>query len=221
MDISIFEVIGPVMIGPSSSHTAGAVKLARVASFIAGQNFNHVTFGLHGSFAKTYKGHGTDLALVAGVMGLREDDERLSRAFQIAKQAGVTYEFYEVELDNIHENSAMFTFYKEDETQYEVVGSSIGGGQIIIKSINGFETEFSAQSPTLVITQNDKKGVISNISAILANNDINIGTMRVSRRGKGNVASCIIETDNIVPDAVIESLSGIKNVISIKSISIF
>jgi L-serine dehydratase len=220
MDISIFEVLGPVMVGPSSSHTAGATRLARIGGIIAGQSYNHVSFGLHGSFAKTYKGHGTDKALVAGVLGLKEDDESLVNAFELAMQKNITYDFYDIELDNVHENSVKMTFYLNDGGLCEVIGSSIGGAQILITSINGFETEITAQSSTLVISQHDKKGVVSDISTVLANNDINIGIMKLSRRAKGDIASCIIETDDVIPDEAIECLKRIKHVISVKVINV-
>jgi L-serine dehydratase len=218
MDISIFDVAGPIMIGPSSSHTAGAAKLARAARQIVGKPFGHVSFGLHGSFAKTYKGHGTDRALVAGILGYREDDERLANSFELAKSQGISFDFYEIELEGVHENSVKITFALTDQTKESVVGSSIGGGQIVIREINGFATDLTGQFPTLIISQYDQKGVISDISTVLANNDINIGVMKLSRQGKGALASCIIETDDVVPPAVVESLRGIKNVLSVQAI---
>jgi len=222
MDISIFDVAGPVMIGPSSSHTAGAAKLARVARIIVGQPFSHVSFGLHGSFARTYKGHGTDRALVAGVLGLREDDENLARSFELAAAQGIGFDFYEIELENAHENSVNMTFTLKDPSQppFTVVGSSTGGGQILITGIDGFEVELTAQLPTLVISQYDKKGVVSEVTTVLANHNINIGVMKLSRKGKGELASCIIETDGEVPAAVVDSLRRIDHVLSVRSISV-
>lgn len=219
MDISIFEVLGPLMIGPSSSHTAGAAKLGKVAKLIAGGKFTHVSFGLHGSFAKTYKGHGTDIALVAGVLGLGEDDERLAQAFDIAKLEGLTYEFYEIELDNMHENSVKTTFTMQDGSKSEVIGSSIGGGQIVIKSINGFEVELTGGLNTIIIKQLDKKGIVSEISKILSEVDINIGNMKLSRKAKGDIACCIIETDSKIHREVVTKLEKINNVLSVQAIN--
>ena len=195
MEISIFEVTGPVMVGPSSSHTAGAAKLSRIASMITNKGFNHVSFGLYGSFAKTYQGHGTDKALVAGILGICQDDKRLADAFHLAKKAGVTYDFYEIELVGVHENSVKMTFQYHKDNPYEIIGSSIGGGQIVISEIGGFKTEFTAQSSCLIITQKDIKGVISHVSGVLAKHNINIGSMKVSRKAKGDIAFCIIEID--------------------------
>lgn len=181
MDISIFDVVGPIMIGPSSSHTAGAAKLSRVARLIVKEPFTHISFGLHGSFAKTYKGHGTDKALVAGALGLSEDSEALADSFKLAKNQGLEFDFYEIELEGVHENTVKMTLTMLDGSQNVVVGSSIGGGQIEIIEINGFVTNMSLQLPTIVINQYDKKGVISEVSGILAEHSLNIATMKLSR----------------------------------------
>ncbi len=218
MDVSIFDVTGPIMIGPSSSHTAGAAKLARIAGQIAGMDFTQVSFGLYGSFAKTYRGHGTDKALVAGALGLREDDERLRDAFSLAQEKEITFDFYETDLEGMHENSVKITFSHTDGSKSEIIGSSVGGGQIVIKYIDGFETEVTAQSPTLIIRQQDRKGVISDISTVLASNNINIGIMKVSRLARGQVASTVIETDDAIPQTVVEGLEQMKNIISVKAI---
>lgn len=219
MDISIFEVLGPLMIGPSSSHTAGAAKLGKVARTIADGEFKHVSFGLHGSFAKTYKGHGTDIALVAGVLGLNEDDERLAQAFDLAKSQGITYDFYEIELDNMHENSVKIIFTMLDGSVNEVIGSSIGGGQIIIKQINGFEVELTGTLNTIIIKQLDKKGVVSDVSRMLSENDVNIGNMKLSRKSKGDIACCIIETDSKIHKELVDNLGKVKNVLSVQAIN--
>ncbi len=220
MNISIFKAIGPIMIGPSSSHTAGAARLSRIARLIVEKPFHQVSFGLHGSFAKTYRGHGTDYALVAGALGLYENDERLANSFALAKQAGIGYDFYETELDGMHENTVKMTFYLEDGSSSEIIGSSIGGGQIVITSINGFATEFTAQTTTLIIRQRDEFGVVSKVTSVLADYGINIGIMKVSRTGKGGTAFCIIETDNRIPDDVVARLKEIKQVIAVQVINI-
>lgn len=220
MHLSIFDVIGPVMVGPSSSHTAGAAKLARVARMIAAGPFSHVAFGLHGSFARTYKGHGTDRALVAGALGLMEDDERLSEAFTLAEEQGLAYEFYEASLDNVHENSVVMTFHMENGAIREIVGSSIGGAQILIRRIDGFEVEFPALCPTLVIRQRDRKGTVSVVTHVLAESGINIGVMRLSRTARGDVACCVIETDSLIPDAVVTTIRGLPNILEAQAINI-
>lgn len=220
MNISIFEVVGPIMVGPSSSHTAGAAKLAQAAKLIAKKPFSHISFGLHGSFAKTYKGHGTDRALVAGALGLNADDEKLPYSFEIAKERGITFDFYEIELEGMHENTVKMTLTMDDGSENIVIGSSIGGGQIVIKDINGFTTEVSLQSPTLLINHHDTKGVISEITATLANNALNIATMKLSRKSKGDIACCVIETDEIIPEQIEQKIMLNKNIVSVKIINI-
>ena len=207
------------MIGPSSSHTAGAARLARVARLIAGKPFTSVSFGLYGSFAKTFRGHGTDKALVAGILGIKEDDERLGDSFQIAESMGIGYRFYETKLKNVHENSALITFYRESAPFCEVTGSSVGGGQIVIKKIDGFDTDFSATSPTLAITHYDRKGMISAISKVLFDHDINIAVMRLSRTSKGDIAFCMIEADGVIPETAVNELQKNDRIISVKAIN--
>ena len=220
MNLSIFEVVGPVMIGPSSSHTAGAAKLAHVAASLAPKGFVRLVFGLAGSFAKTGRGHGTDKALLAGALGLSADDERIRDAFSLAKAQNIAFEFTAIELPENHENSARIVFEYADGTSFFVLGSSIGGGRICITNINGMETEFSAEAPTLIITQQDQKGVISQISSVLAQHSINIGVMRVSRVAKGALASCVIETDAPIPPAVQAALISAPHIVSVCCINL-
>ncbi len=208
------------MIGPSSSHTAGAARLARIARLIVAAPFSHVCFALHGSFAKTYRGHGTDRALVAGALGLREDDERLADSFALARRAGLSWEFTEADLGGMHENSVRMTFTLTDGSRQEITGSSIGGGQIVIRSINGFETEYSAQSSALIIRQYDRPGVVSEVSGVLAGHGINIAVMRVSRSARGETAFCIIETDDWIPREVEATLRELPNIISVRAINL-
>lgn len=220
MKVSVFDAVGPVMIGPSSSHTAGAAKLARIARAIIGKEFSRVSFGLHGSFAKTYKGHGTDRALVAGVLGILEDDEDLVHSFEIAKDNNLAFDFYELDLEGMHENSVKISFFMKDGTYNEIIGSSIGGGQIVVKRINKFDTDITAQAYTLIINQYDKTGVISDITKVLANNTINIGIMKVNRTARGETACCVIETDSTITQELVDKIALINNVISVHSITI-
>jgi len=216
MEISMFEVLGPVMIGPSSSHTAGAAKIARIARRVANEDVRKVLFSLHGSFAKTYKGHGTDKALVAGILGMKEDDEEIRNSFKLAQQQGIEFNFVETELKNSHENSVLIEIYDSNDICHKVIGSSIGGGRILITNIDDFEVEISAKNPVIIIKQRDRKGVVSDITSLLAKNNINIGVMRVSRKEKGIEASTVIETDDEVPINIIEQLSCIENIDDVK-----
>ncbi|KPU26484.1 serine dehydratase [Caloranaerobacter sp. TR13] len=216
---STFDILGPIMIGPSSSHTAGAARLGKVAMEIAGNDFEAVTFYLHGSFAKTYKGHGTDRALVAGILGMEPYDERLRNSLNIAKEKGVKIRFVETDLGYEHPNTVKIVFYMSNGLKVDVTGSSIGGGSIVITNINGYNVEFSGIYPTLVIRHIDKKGIISKVTTVLAEHDINIATMKVNRKIKGKEASMIIETDHKIDSIVIEELQNIKEIINVKAIN--
>lgn len=220
MNISLLDVIGPVMIGPSSSHTAGAAKLAKTARLIYNKPFKKVRFGLGGSFASTYRGHFTDYALVAGALGMSEDDENLGHSFEIARQQGIEFEFFPVDIESVYENTARIIFSGEDGEEYFVEGASLGGGRILLTNLNGLACEVSATSPTVIVQQHDVKGVVSDVSTILAFNNINIGVMKVSRTGRGDRAFCVIECDDYIPESVTEALGKVNNVISVAVVNI-
>ena len=220
MNISLLDVVGPVMIGPSSSHTAGAAKLAKTARLIYDKPFTKVRFGLGGSFASTYRGHFTDYALVAGAMGMSEDDERLGQSFEIAEKEGVEFVFYPTEIPSNYENTARITFVDENGEEFFVEGASLGGGRILITNINGLACELNATMPTVIVQQQDVKGVVSDVSTILAFNNINIGVMKVSRTSRGDKAFCVIECDDIIPENVIEELRQVNNVLSVVVVNI-
>jgi len=218
--LSIFDVTGPVMIGPSSSHTAGAARLAQVARRLAGRPFTRVTFGLHGSFHDTYLGHGTDLALLAGALGYREDDEALRDAKALAGAAEVTYSFHQADLTDYHENSVEITFHFSDGDTFDVIGSSIGGGQILIRRVNGMEVEFSANLPTLLVYHQDKPGMISEISSVLSDAGINIGLMRYTRRARGCVACAVVEMDDPAGPELVATIAALPDVFSAQAVDL-
>lgn len=212
MKVSVFSVIGPVMIGPSSSHTAGAARLSYAAGMVFGKPVRRVEFGLCGSFAKTWCGHGTDLALAAGALGLSADDERLPRAFELARERGVELSFYEAETDADYENTVIMRFTGEDGSTEEIIGSSTGGGQIVITSVDGFRTELTLTRPTLLIRQRDIKGIVSAVSSVLAEHDFNIAQMQLIRRTRGGNACCVIETDTPLPENIAGEISAIPGI---------
>jgi L-serine dehydratase len=220
MNISLFDVVGPVMIGPSSSHTAGAAKLARVASGIAPRGFSELCIQLAGSFAKTGKGHGTDKALLAGALGFSESDERIREAYKIADERGIKYAFSDIDLPDAHENTARLTFKYADKPDFTVEGSSIGGGRIIITEIDGSKTSFNAEAPTIVIRQLDKPGVVNDVSGILAESGINIAVMRLDRDSRGGMANCVIETDANIDENTVSALEHVTNVVSVRAINL-
>jgi L-serine dehydratase len=219
MGVSIFQVAGPIMIGPSSSHTAGAARLGRIAAKLA-DGFDFVSFGLHGSFAKTGKGHGTDKALLAGVMGIREDDEAIADAYGIADKAGLGYEFHDVELSGIHENSVRIAFYKDGALLCQMDGSSLGGGEVLISRIDDYEVEMSGNLPTIFIRQLDTRGILSHITTVLAEGGINIATMKVSRKNRSEEATCVIEVDDVIDEAILKKIEGNPNIYSVRFIKL-
>lgn len=216
---SIFDIVGPIMVGPSSSHTAGAARLAKLASLICGSDPIKVEFVLHGSFAKTYKGHGTDKALVAGILKMDPWDENLKNSFVLAKEKGIGILFTEGDLGDVHPNTVKFIITVEDGKVSEITGSSIGGGSILIFDIDGQSVEFKGDYPTLITQHKDTPGVISKITTMLYTSNINIGSMKVYRNSRGLQATMALETDNIIPKAIIEKMKEIPEIESIKVIN--
>ena len=195
--MNIFDIIGPVMIGPSSSHTAGAARLGKMARTIFGESPKIVDITLYGSFAETGWGHGTNMALIAGILGFYPWDEKLRDSFSIAKKNGLVFEFKKEKLKRgMHPNSVKFSMEKVGNIR-EIEGASIGGGKIEITAIDGFSVSFSGDYPTIITIYHDRVGVISEVSTILAKEHINIAQMRVSRDKKMGTALMIIETDEI------------------------
>lgn len=216
-DYGVFDILGPVMIGPSSSHTAGAARLGKIAKDIVGTDFHKVIFYLHGSFGKTFEGHGTDKALVAGILGMDPSDEKLRDSFEIAKSKGIDFEFIEADLGYQHPNTVKMVFKFKDQEDIYIIGSSIGGGSILITDINGNKVEFSGDYPTILIKYIDQKGVISRISSILSTNEINIATMKVTR--ENNIATMVVETDSEINKKVVDEIEKLNEVIYIKGIN--
>jgi len=208
------------MIGPSSSHTAGAARLARVAAALAPESFSHVSFGLHGSFYDTYLGHGTDKALLAGVLDICEDDEAIRDAESLAEKTGITWDYHPVTLEDVHENSVQITFQLQSGAEFSVVGSSIGGGQIEISKVGDFETSFSGALPTLFVEHLDRRGMISEISRVISEAGVNIGILRHSRRTRGGDASTIAETDDPLTAEVVEAIAKLPNVYNARAINL-
>ena len=200
-----FDVVGPIMVGPSSSHTAGACKIGNAALAISGGSpFHKVRFNLHGSFASTYRGHGTDMALVGGVLGIMPDDEELRDSFKIAEEKGLQYEFVETDLGDRHPNSVEIIFFYDNGGHLSVTGSSIGGGNILIVAINDIEVAFKNQYPTLILQYQEQKGVIALVSSILTNNDYNIETMVTDKIDE--TVTLVTEITHSVDPAILEPI---------------
>lgn len=216
MKESVFDILGPVMIGPSSSHTAGAARIARLAAALAG-DFNKARCVLHGSFAATGRGHGTDIAIAAGLIGISESDERLRGALMLAKEAGKEITFETADLGDVHENSVRIFFYSS-EGVHTVTGSSLGGGSIMLTEYDGFEIRLSGEYPALVTTHYDKRGVIAEVSGVLAKFGVNIGAMEVSRQQRGELASMTIQCDGDVPQGALGDIRKLEEIVSARSL---
>lgn len=218
---SIFDMIGPIMIGPSSSHTAGVVRIARAAIQILGGQPEKAEITFYNSFARTYEGHGSDRAILAGLMDFKTDDKRIKDAIELAQQAGIAYHFRSVgNASTMHPNSIRLVL-KRGEREVEVLGESKGGGIINIAEVNGFKADFSASLHTVIIFAGDVKGAIAFIANVLAQDDCNIATMSVSRKGKNDLACQVIEMDSGIRPVTFEylrSLSWVKEVIYIPDI---
>jgi L-serine dehydratase len=210
MSSSIFDMIGPVMIGPSSSHTAGVVRIGRIARRLLACTPELAEIVFYNSFATTYQGHGSDRAVLAGLMGYGTDDTRIKEAFAYAKEAGLGYKFRSVgNASTLHPNSVRLLLSAENR-KVEVLGESRGGGLVNIAEVNGFRADFSAQLPTLMIVAEDVKGTIAFIADVLAHEDLNIATMNVSRKAKNDLASHFIEIDGELAPIVLEYLRHLK-----------
>jgi L-serine dehydratase len=211
---TVFDIIGPIMIGPSSSHTAGAARIGRAARALFGRKPKKVTITFYGSFAKTYRGHGTDIAIVGGVLDFDTFDKRIVDSLKIARDQGIEVVFRESEEVPDHPNTARILL-EGGNGSTEVVGISIGGGKMEITELNGFSLNLSGNAPTLLVLHHDRYGAIATVAGILARHQINIGYMQVSRKEKGSLALMTIETDQSVSEEVkaeIEAQEGITGV---------
>lgn len=220
--ISIFDVIGPNMIGPSSSHTAGAASMALLARKIfQPQNPVFVRFTLYGSFAKTYKGHGTDKALLGGIMGFSPDDERIRDSFEIADQTGFKYEFIiDNETETDHSNTA--DIYMEDAEGYSfsVRGVSVGGGKIKLTKFNDIAVDFTGEYTALIVRQIDMPGVVAHITKCLADENVNLAFMDMFREEKGQTAYTVIQADDNVPYQALDEIKKHKYIETVKLVHI-
>ncbi len=204
--ISVFEVIGPNMVGPSSSHTAGAASMALLARKMFQGTIKKVDFTLYGSFARTYRGHGTDRALLGGILGYETDDLRIRDSFAMAKAAGIEYSFSISEEDDVHPNTADMHIAGGDGKRLFVRGVSLGGGKVKIVRLNRVDVEFTGEYSTLIVSQSDKQGVAAHITKSLSDRGVNIAFMRLFREEKGAAAYTVVESDERIPEEALECI---------------
>ena len=213
--MNIFDIIGPVMVGPSSSHTAGAVKIGYVSRKLLAEPLKKAEILLYGSFLATGRGHGTTLALVAGLLGMKTDDSRIPDSMRIAEERGIEITFGEAELRDAHPNSVQLILTGIDGRKLEVVGESIGGSRINIAEIDSISTNFSGDYPTLIVHNLDQPGHVAEVTSMLAHKSVNIATMQLYRASRGGYAVMVIECDQEVPKesiAWLEHLEGVQKV---------
>ncbi|MEG2709148.1 MAG: L-serine ammonia-lyase, iron-sulfur-dependent subunit beta [Vagococcus sp.] len=210
---SVFDIIGPIMIGPSSSHTAGAARIGKVVRQIFGEQPDTVDLYLYESFAKTYRGHGTDIALVGGLLDMEPDDERLSDSLRIAHELGMSVAFVPKSEASDHPNLVKI-FVKKGERTMTCTGISIGGGAIQISELNGFKINLDMSTPTYLTVHQDKPGIVAKVTAILSDHEINISTMTVTRESKGEKAIMIIEVDDRIEGltCLLKEIDGVDEV---------
>ncbi len=212
--MDIFDLIGPIMVGPSSSHTAGAVRIGLVTRRLLGTEPLRAELLLHGSFADTGRGHGTDRALVAGLLGMEPDDERIPDSFEYARERGLKFHFGSCNLREAHPNSVLLRVEGADGHGVEVVGASIGGGRIQIRQLNGMPLCFSAEQPTLIVRNEDQPGSVADVSRLLAEHGINIATFQVNRSSRGGTAVMVIECDATLSDDIAEDIRRIPGILN-------
>lgn len=206
-EVSVFDVIGPIMVGPSSSHTAGAVRLGLMARALLGDTPDRAVIGLHGSFAQTGKGHGTDRAVVGGLLGFAPDDDRIRASLMVAEAQEMAVTFEEIDLgSDAHPNSIVFDLWK-GETPLHCAGASIGGGMIRMTDVQGYPVNFGGMYETLIVVAEDRPGTINAVTSWFLMYNLNIATFKVERRERGGEAIMILESDDIIPDHLAEAIA--------------
>ncbi|MEM1484633.1 L-serine ammonia-lyase, iron-sulfur-dependent subunit beta [Oscillospiraceae bacterium PP1C4] len=212
--MNVFNIIGPVMIGPSSSHTAGAARIGRVAGALLGKPAIDAKILLHGSFAKTYRGHGTDKALIAGIMGMKPDDPRIKNSPALAEQEGLHVEIETGYIEDAHPNTAHITLRDADGGTVSVQGASVGGGNILITEVNGMDVEITGQYATLIVLHRDTPGTIAAVTDFMGKSGVNIANFRLAREQKGGIAVMTIGVDGDAGKELNEHIRQLPNILS-------
>ena len=213
--MNIFDILGPVMVGPSSSHTAGAVRIGLIARRLLGGQPATAKITLSGSFAATGTGHGTDRALVAGLLGMKPDDIRIPDSFALAVEQGLAFTFDKTELKEAQPNTAILQLSTAGGRELEVQASSLGGGRIMVNKLDGINVNFNGDSPTLIVHNLDQPGHVAEVTSMLSHKSVNIATMQLYRNHRGGYAVMVIETDQDIPAEALRWLSRLEGVIKV------
>ena len=217
--MNLFDVMGPIMVGPSSSHTAGAVRIGQMARKLLGNPPKVAEIYLHGSFADTGKGHGTDRALVAGLLGMETDNPNIPISFSIAKKEGLYIKIKTIKLRGVHPNSVLLKLKDENGKEIEIIASSLGGGKVKINAVDGLEAGFSGEHPTLVIRNEDKPGMVAEVTLLLSQYKVNIATMQLYRNLRGEKAVMVIESDQPINGEVLQMLRNCEGLVQVTYIN--
>ncbi len=211
--MNIFDIMGPVMVGPSSSHTAGAVRIGRIARRLLGSQPARADILLHGSFAATGPGHGTDRAIVAGLLGMAPDDPDIPNSLWLAEGVGMAVSIRTGEIRNAHPNTAVLTVTNTEDRTLTVSASSLGGGRVRVNAIDGMEAAFSGEYPTLIIRNEDRPGILSEVTRALGASGANIATVQLYRDRRGGLAVTVIECDEPLDQRLLGELSRLDGVV--------
>lgn len=213
--MNLFDILGPIMVGPSSSHTAGAVRMGSMARALLGRQPVKAQLLLHGSFASTGQGHGTHQALIAGLLGFAPDDERVPNSFALAREQGLDFSFDTVTLRNTHPNSALIRLEGADGSKIEVAASSLGGGRIRVFQIDGLPCSFGGDLPTLVVHNTDQPGCVSQVTGVLARRSLNVATLQLNRDGRGESAVMVIESDHVIYAQAVYEIRALPGILRV------
>ncbi len=214
-EVSVFEILGPIMVGPSSSHTAGAVRIGLITAKLLGERPSKAEITLSGSFAATGRGHGTDKALVAGLLGMEPDDMRIPESFEIANDRGFEFEFKNNEVKDAHPNTAIIAITGINGRNICVQAASIGGGRIKINKIDGIEVNFSGTLPTLIVNNIDEPGHVAAVAGTLSGSGFNIANMQLYRNKRGGTAVMVVEMDETLSEDMLKKLESMKGVLRV------
>lgn len=213
--MNIFDILGPIMVGPSSSHTAGAVRIGYITRTLLGSKVSEAEIGLHGSFGATGQGHGTDRALIAGLLGMMPDDMRIPDSFEEAQKEGLKFSFHDARISGAHPNTAYLKVTGATGKTMEVQASSLGGGRIMLNKLDGIDVNCPCENPTLIVRNQDKPGYVAQVTSLLTQYSVNIATLNLHREKKGGHAVMVIESDQPVPSDIIHRLESIDGILKV------
>lgn len=218
--MNVFDILGPVMVGPSSSHTAGAVRIGNISRKLLGEKPVKADIFLHGSFALTGVGHGTDKAIIAGLLGMDTDDMRIPESMEVAEKEGLKFNISTVNLKDAHPNSVLLKLKGEKGRELEIAAASVGGGRISIEQIDGIDTHFSGDYHTLVVHNADRPGHVAEVASALAHHAVNIASLNLYRDKRGGYAVMIVETDQPIPGNVVKWIEHLEGIIKVTYLNI-